>query len=227
MYKKTCPSGSVQHTIKSGDTLWKLSQTYGVSLQSILDLNSGVDPENLQIGSTLCIPAVPLPLTHTCPDSASSYIVRAGDTLWKLSQTYGVSLQSILDLNPGVNPRNLQIGSTVCIPTEPFPSANAFLYMVQKCDTICTIARKFYVSAKSILQKNPGINPRCLQAGMYIYIPMNRCAENMCRYSVRAGDTLNGIANRFCICPSALMEANPNIDFQNLVRCQVICIPIA
>ena len=246
----TCPKGAFSYTIQSGDTFWKLSQNYGVSLQSILDLNPGMDPMHLQIGSTLCIPStvappppkpVPVPpkppvtapiptapsLPVTCPKGAFSYTVQSGDTFWKLSQNYGVSLQSILDLNPGMDPMHLQIGSTLCIPTEPLPSANAFLYRIQKCDTICKIAKKFYVSVKSILQKNPGINPGCLQAGTYIYIPMNCCAENTCRYAVKAGDTLNGIANRFCICPSALITANPNIDFQNLVRCQIICIPIA
>ena len=246
----TCPNGAFSYTVQSGDTLWKLSQTYGVTVQSILNLNPGVEPRNLQIGSTICIPStvappppkpvpvppmppvtVPIPtapsLPVTCPKGAFSYTVHSGDTFWKLSQNYGVSLQSILDLNPGMDPMHLQIGSTLCIPTEPLPSANAFLYRIQKCDTICKIAKKFYVSVKSILQKNPGINPGCLQAGTYIYIPMNCCAENTCRYAVKAGDTLNGIANRFCICPSALITANPNIDFQNLVRCQIICIPIA
>ena len=47
----------------------------------------------------------------------------------------------------------------------------------------------------------------------------------MCRYAVRAGDTLNSIANQFSVCPPALIAANPNIDFKHLVRCQIICIP--
>ncbi|PKM73030.1 MAG: peptidoglycan-binding protein, partial [Firmicutes bacterium HGW-Firmicutes-16] len=61
MNNKICPPDSAQHVVKKGDTLWKLSQTHGVSVQSISDANPGVDPQNLQIGSTLCIPAVPTP----------------------------------------------------------------------------------------------------------------------------------------------------------------------
>ena len=266
----SCPDGAFSYTIQSGDTLWRLSQAYGVSVQSIVNLNPGVDPQNLQIGSMLCIPyptapsaspstqvpAPPLPVI-SCPDGAFSYSVQSGDTLWKLSQAYGVSVQSIMNLNPGVDPLNLQIGSMLCIPYPTAPSAapsappsappsaapsaapsaplstapsappRTFLYLVKKCDSICTIARKFYVSAESILKKNPGLNPRCLQAGTYIYVPINCCGENTCRYTVRAGDTLNQIANKFNVCPSALIAANPNIDFQHLAKCQMICIPLA
>ena len=283
----TCPRGTHSHTIRSGDTFWTLSQTYGVSVQSISDLNPGHDPQNLQIGSTLCIPVAPAPSPTpptvprppvspapapptppvTCPRGTHSHTIRSGDTFWTLSQTYGVSVQSISDLNPGLDPQNLQIGSTLCIPVAPAPSPKPptvprppvsptpkpptvprppvspapkpptsptppmppsdFAYLVQACDSICEIARKFCVSVESILRINPEINPKCLQAGTYIYIPSNCCGKNTRRYVVRAGDTLNRIANKFNVCPSDLIAANPNINFQCLVKGQVICIPSA
>ena len=272
----TCPEGTFPHTIQEGDTFWRLSQTYGVSIQSISDANPGVNPQNLQIGSTLCIPAVPIPLVPpmrpiTCPVGTFPHTIQEGDTFWRLSQTYGVSIQSISDANPGVDPQNLQIGSTLCIPAVPMPLVppippitlippavpipsaqpiplvppippdepltpappvlpvfpSEFAYLIRKCDSICGIARKFYVSVESILQINPWINPRCLQAGTIIYVPINCCGRNAFRYAARAGDTLNRIANKFNVCPLDLIAANPNIDFQHLVRCQIICIPSA
>ncbi len=287
----TCPNGTFAYTIQSGDTIWRLSQTYGISAQSILDANPGINPQNLQIGSTLCIPVsqtapvptgkaappvktVPMiqtaPLTSempaTCPKGTFAYTIQSGDTIWRLSQTYGISTQSILDANPGVNPQNLQIGSTLCIPASqgaPAPSGKAvspaqtsqaappakaaplaptaspnpvvsqaaatssrhFAYCIKRCDTISDIARNFYVSVQSILNENPGINPKCLQAGTYLCVPFNCCGENTWRYTVMSGDTLNRIANKLSVSPSAIMAANPNIDFRHLVHCQVICIP--
>ena len=266
MYNETCPPNSTQHVVKEGDTFWRLSQAYGVSVQNLVDANPGINADNLQIGSTLCIPAnSSSPASpHTCPSRAFSYTIRAGDTFWKLSQAYGVNLQDILDANPGVNPQNLQIGSTLCIPAAravPAPSAKVtppsakavppmkaappvptappipvvpqtattpsrhFLYSIKRCDTIYGIARNFYVSVESILDENPGINPRCLQVGTYIHIPVNCCGENTWRYTVREDDTLNRIANKLNVCSSAIIAANPNIDFQHLIHCQVICIP--
>ena len=284
-----CPKGTFRYTIQSGDTVWKLSQIYGVSTQDILDVNPGIDPQNLQIGSTLCIPSahtVPAPSAKgappaktapmvetapmtpgmppvACPKGTFRYTIQSGDTVWKLSQTYGVSTQDILDVNPGIDPQNLQIGSTLCIPTAkpaPAPSAKAtppakaapqapaapmapkasmpptvpqtkavssrhFSYCVKRCDTICGIARNFCVSVESIINVNPGMNPKCLQAGTYINVPINCCGENTWRYTVMTGDTLNRIANKLNVCPASITAANPNIDFEHLVHCQVICIP--
>ena len=284
-----CPKGTFRYTVRSGDTIWMLSQIYDVDMQSIFDANPGIDPQNLQIGSTLCIPsakaatappvkaappaktvpqAQPAPPMKTapmvpaappvaCPKGTFRYTVRSGDTIWMLSQIYDVDMQSIFDANPGIDPQNLQIGSTLCIPSAkaaPAPPVKAappaktappapvapliptvpqtekavprrFAYCIKKCDTICGIARTFYVSVKSIINENPGINPKCLQAGTYLYVPVNCCGENTWRYTVMAGDTLNRIANKLNVCPSEIVEANPNIDFQHLIHCQVLCIP--
>ncbi|HEX2937401.1 MAG TPA: LysM peptidoglycan-binding domain-containing protein, partial [Ruminiclostridium sp.] len=204
MFNEICPPNSTQHVVKKGDTLWKLSQAYGASIQSIIDANPGINANNLQIGSTLCIPEVATPpiSPHACPSNSFSYIVHSGDTLWKLSQIYGVSVQSILNLNPGVNPQNLQIGSTICIPTAstapivptvPAPLKPAalptktapstmtvppvtcpkgsFSYTIQAGDTLWKLSQIYGVSVQSIFDLNPGINPQNLQIGSTICIP--------------------------------------------------------
>ena len=42
-----------------------------------------------------------------------------GDTLAKIALEQGVTVEAILALNPGINPKNLQIGSTICLPIPP------------------------------------------------------------------------------------------------------------
>lgn len=45
------------HTVKSGETLWKISQIYGVNLSEVISINPSLsDPNNLQIGQEICIP---------------------------------------------------------------------------------------------------------------------------------------------------------------------------
>ncbi|MCL6442598.1 MAG: cell wall hydrolase [Alicyclobacillus sp.] len=51
------------------------------------------------------------------PASAATVRVHPGDTLWKLSKRYHVSLAAVLAANPQVEPLNLRIGSRVNIPT--------------------------------------------------------------------------------------------------------------
>lgn len=50
--------GSVRaYTISDGDTLWNLSKRFGVSVERILDANTGMNPDRLEIGQPLNIPA--------------------------------------------------------------------------------------------------------------------------------------------------------------------------
>jgi len=44
------------------------------------------------------------------------YTIARGDTLWALSRRYGADLDAIYAANPGVDPRNLQVGQPIVIP---------------------------------------------------------------------------------------------------------------
>jgi hypothetical protein len=49
-----CPN-MITYTIKSGDTLYSLARYYDTTVETLLEKNPGIDPYNLQIGSTLMI----------------------------------------------------------------------------------------------------------------------------------------------------------------------------
>ncbi len=53
---KTWLTGFFRHTVRSGDTFYKLSQRYGVTVHQIEVANSDVNPFNIRIGSQLIIP---------------------------------------------------------------------------------------------------------------------------------------------------------------------------
>lgn len=101
-------------TVKPGDTLWKLSQTSGDSLQQIETANPAVQPNHLQIGSSIVLPQASRQIT-----------ARAGDTLWNLSRQYGVSMAALTASNPSVDPQNIQIGSTIVIPSRNLKATSA------------------------------------------------------------------------------------------------------
>jgi len=225
----SCPGGTL-HTIRAGDTFYKLSIQYGVSLESILKANPGVDPNNLQIGQVVCIPAH-TPPQPSCP-GGTLHTIRAGDTFYKLSIQYKVSLESILRANPGVDPNNLQIGQVVCIPaaTPPQPLCpGGTLYTIRAGDTIYNLANRYNVSVDDILRANPGIDPNNLQIGQVICIPAATPPQPSCPggmlYTIKAGDTIYNLANRYNVSVDDILKANPGIDPNNLQIGQVICIP--
>jgi LysM domain len=44
---------------------------------------------------------------------ASSYSVRSGDTLGSIAERLGTTVDRLLELNPGIDPRVLRVGQTV------------------------------------------------------------------------------------------------------------------
>ena len=47
------------------------------------------------------------------------YVVKEGDTLYKIAREYDLKLIDVLKANPYVNVYNLQIGDELCLPTLP------------------------------------------------------------------------------------------------------------
>ncbi|MDK2821577.1 MAG: hypothetical protein PWP31_1542 [Clostridia bacterium] len=107
-----CPGGTL-YTIQPGDTLYALSQRFGVSLDRLLAANPGIEPENLKVGQGICIPAQ---FAKGCP--GFTYRIKPGDTFYQLAHRYGTSIKELIEFNPGVNPNNLQIGQAICIPVK-------------------------------------------------------------------------------------------------------------
>ncbi len=106
-----CPGG-FRYTIRAGDTFYSLARRFGTVVPALIAANPGVDPDRLMIGQSICIPA---PSPVPCPDG-TLYTIVAGDTLYNLSRRFGVTVDEILEANPGLDPNNLQVGRMICIP---------------------------------------------------------------------------------------------------------------
>lgn len=107
-FTRQCPSNHYPYIVQPGDTINNIASRLGVGASRILAANPGVNPYNLSIGQTLCIPA--------CPPDHTAYIIKSGDTLYKISQLYNVSISAILTANPSVDPNYLRVGQRICIP---------------------------------------------------------------------------------------------------------------
>ncbi|MDX8399778.1 MAG: LysM peptidoglycan-binding domain-containing protein [Gallionellaceae bacterium] len=108
----------MKYTILSGDTFSAmasgLSASAGVTYQAIESANPTVDPNALNIGMVLNIPA------SNSSSIVLKYTVIAGDSFSKistnLSHCAGMTTQDIEQANPDVNPNALAIGQLFDIP---------------------------------------------------------------------------------------------------------------
>lgn len=111
-----------QYRIKSGDTLYALANHYGVSIQSILNYNTGLKPETLKIGKTILIPALKSVGTYSGKNIVQAgnfdgtHTIRQGDTLWSLALKYSVSVELLAQKNNLSINSVLKLGNTLKVP---------------------------------------------------------------------------------------------------------------
>ena len=166
-----CPGGFL-YAIRAGDTFFSIARRFGISVDALAAANPGVDPNRLQIGQQICVPA-PAPAPGPCP-GGFLYTIRSGDTFFSLARRFGITLQALLSANPGVDPNRLQVGQQICIPApapSPLPCLGGTIYTIQAGDTFFSLARRFNVSLDALLAANPGVDPNRLQIGQQVCIP--------------------------------------------------------
>ncbi len=96
------------YTIRKGDTLEKISKKTDVSVESIAQENDISDPDVITAGETLKIP-------DKNDDEPTEYMVRPGDTLWKIAKEYGVTVAYLINMNRLIKPDCLMEGQIIVI----------------------------------------------------------------------------------------------------------------
>lgn len=99
------------YTVKSGDTLYQLSQRFGVPVNQIAADNALSNPNTLSVGQSLVIMS-----------DSIRYVIKEGQTLYSISQEFEVPLDELIAANPDVNPFSLRIGQVIIIPKEEMPA---------------------------------------------------------------------------------------------------------
>ncbi|MBS3779345.1 MAG: LysM peptidoglycan-binding domain-containing protein [Desulfovermiculus sp.] len=145
------------------------------------------------------------------------YRIRAGDSWWRLSRRFNVPLAALKQFNQ-TSSNTLRPGQWVLIPGHQGGKkwgenvASPGVYTVKSGDTLWGIARSLGVGIQDIDQANPGLSARHLSVGQKIRLPnqvsTRRIASKRANYEVKSGDTLWGIAQKFNLSLSSLVQAN-------------------
>jgi peptidoglycan endopeptidase LytE len=90
------------YSVKSGDNLWKLAQTYNVSVNNLQTWNS-ISGSTIYVNQKLSVLA---PHTHAATANASvptapvsAYVVKSGDSLWVIAKRNNLSLSQLKSIN--------------------------------------------------------------------------------------------------------------------------------
>lgn len=105
------------HTVQTGETLFSISQVYGVPEAEIQIANTIADPNNLTVGQVLTIPAPGTTAPPTAvPGQEQTYVVQPGDNLFRIGLRYGFTAAELAAYNGIPNMTLIYPGQVIRIP---------------------------------------------------------------------------------------------------------------
>ncbi len=116
----SAPAASASfHTVRSGETLSSIAEQYGTSVQSIMALNRLKKSGYIEKGWRLKLPAGKKSQSAgqvaRAKPANSHYVVKRGDTLWKIANKFGTSATELQGLNQ-LRGSALSVGQVLMIP---------------------------------------------------------------------------------------------------------------
>lgn len=227
----------ITYTVKAGDTLYGISNQFGVSVTELARLNN-VKADTIRVGQVLKIPTS----SGSNPNTMFMYTVKSGDSLYSIARKYNTTVSEIKDLN-NLTTNTLNIGQILRIPEmytkeEEMVLPNYINYTVKKGDTIYSIARNNNISVDTLVSDN-SLSNNNLTIGQVLKIrtPKEDVVEecfgpnytppqdtNTITYIVKRGDSLYSIANKYNTSVSTIKILN-NLSSNSLSIGQSLKIP--
>lgn len=196
------------HTVKSGDTLYSMAKAYGVSEDAIKEVNP-MAADGLKLDQTIKIPVadnavVDAKETKKRKKEFVEHKIRGGETLYSIARDYNISVNTIREDNPGLNPQALSIGQSIWIRKSDMGSSSekeaqaemdAYAdnlnkatddgfeyYVVKPGETVYSLVRRFEITEQEFAANNDIAGG--LKAGAVIRIPkkeanVNQMEKNM------------------------------------------------
>ena len=182
-------AGHFIHTVTKGQSLYSISSMYNVSIADIVKENPGSDA-GIKVGQSLKIP-------QKGDNQVTFHTIQSGETLYKLSVKYGVSVERSCQANPGLSAKNFRVDQVIAIPpvakseqvsaevVDQLPASPAKvekkdeslkpncrdMHRVERKETVYSICKQYGKTEEELLAANPEIKNKKLKKGKFLCIP--------------------------------------------------------
>ncbi len=110
------PPAETTYIVQAGDTLFSIAARFNTTVAAIVQRNGIVNPNLISVGQFLVIPGASA--NNPVPPQAgpTTYVVRPGDNLYRISLRFGVSMLEIAQANGIFNVNRIFAGQVLVIP---------------------------------------------------------------------------------------------------------------
>lgn len=232
------------HKVQKGEGFYRLSVMYHVAQKEIIDANPDLAFKGLKEGDLVKVPAKSSSEVQAT-QSQNGFIrhtVKKGQTLYAISREYGVPVDKIIALNPGVE-HALAEGSVIKLPAKimqkdaPINDNNGHqegyvIHTVAPGETLFRIAQQYQISLGDLQAANPVVNGSPLAVGERVRIPrkvegaLNGQMDSLfLLHKVAAGETLFGISQKYGRSQAEIKLVNEDLASNGIHEGQVLRIP--
>lgn len=159
---------------------------------------------------------------YTPPEgiTTNTYVVQKGDSLYSIANKLGTTVSELKKEN-NLTSNTLQIGEVLRIPTKEIYEGEENVYIVQKGDTLYSVAMANNTTVDELKRIN-NLTSNILSTGQLLKIPSALLPEST--YIVKKGDSLYSIANKYNTTVDELKRIN-NLTSNILSIGQVLKLP--
>ncbi len=221
------PSSTHVYIVKKGDSLWKIAKAENITVGELSRANNMTKTSTIKVGQKLTVPAAKTEKTSvatasviptstdansassaatasTAPatateDSGNVYVVKSGDSLWKIARHQNVTVAALKQAN-SLNGDSLKVGQKLHIPAATakattdtagntvsagiaattsagwqapgtYTENGQTIHVVDFKESPATIAKKYGVKVDDLLKANNITDPKKIQYGQRLVIP--------------------------------------------------------
>ena len=246
----TGQTSGAKYTVKSGDSVWKIANDHGISMNQLIEWNN-IKNNFVYPGQQLIVSnggSSSSTTTNTGNASSSSnnagstaasgtkYTVKSGDSVWSVSNKYGISMNQLIQWNniknnfiyPGqqlivkggsaatsTNTSSTTAATTPSTPntsnTTSTASTGDTIYTVKAGESVWGVANKHNITMDQLIQWN-NIKNNFIYPGQQVIVKKGTTQSapttGQKTYTVKAGESVWGVADSHGITMNQLIEWN-------------------
>ncbi len=226
---QTPQSTTDTYTVQSGDTLWGIANTHDTTVNNLKQIND-LTSDTIYVGQVLKLKQQSNSTSNQTPQlTTDTYTVQSGDTLWGIANTHDTTVNNLKQIND-LTSDTIYVGQVLKLKqqsttqqesSQPSQSNSSDFYTVKAGDSLWKIAMGNDLTVSHLKQMN-NLTTNTIYVGQQLRIKeeqtnsqasqsnsqTNQSSQNAGTYTVKAGDTLWGIANDHDTTVNALKQNN-------------------